>query len=431
MNGFDFNDVLIYIIHWIYNIYSDFIQAKFKEGDNYYDHLLSLFEEHGDISPKLKSLKEVNSIMMKRCPSIDRFRRITERMLQNWYINAFIEPALVSIGYTKPYHEDSSKNHVDDLSPVFDILHERASTSEKPSAVEDRGNEVVNNGSARKNKTLNPLAEEKIQEEHLGSTDNNPDNEGFVVQNQEEDDDDQQQDKTDRTKGRNNNTENEKISDDEALTPGRRKRRRTKRLIDELLTQDHLDENKSKAVQHVRNKKTKPQVFDVQEIGPINLPRKRSNIPSTTNTSRGKANKRRQSAEQMNEGRTNRTRKVNDSQSSNDSLSFDDTASHQRPTLDTPPTARKKARAGSKHSTDDEEEVKSPIKRKRQRVLWSEEEKDAIKKGFKEFGYSWVKIKDAYYDVLKNRTNVQIKVSAPTFLCCVILCYFCASSNQS
>lgn len=429
MNGFNFNDELIYAGCVNYDI-SDFILAKFKEGDDYYDQLMSLFEEHEDTVPKLKSLKEVNSIMMKRCPSIDRFRRITERMLQNWYINAFIEPALVSIGYTKPYHEDSSKSHVDDLSPVFDTLCERASTNEKSPTVEDRGDEVVNSG--RKKKMLEPLAEKKIQEEHQDGTENIPDNEGFLAQSQEEDDDDEQQDEADRTKGRNNNTENQKISDDEALTPGKRKRTRTKRLIDELLTQDHLDETTSQALKNVHNKKTKPQVFDVQEIGPINLPRKRSNATSNTTTSRGRANKRRQSAGQMNEGRTERAGNLNDNQSSNDSLFSDDTASHQRPTLDTPPTARKKPRTGRKHDTDDEEEeVKSPIKPKRQRVPWSEEEKDAIKEGFKQFGYSWVKIKDAYDDVLHNRTNVQIKVSAPRFVSFVILFNFCASSNQS
>jgi hypothetical protein len=92
---------------------SNFIQNRFNEGDNFYDHLISLFkennsqkEETSDHQYQLKSVKDVFEIMNRNCLSLDRFRKITERLLQNWYINVFSEPVLVSIGYTKSYRKD-------------------------------------------------------------------------------------------------------------------------------------------------------------------------------------------------------------------------------------------------------------------------------------------------------------------------------------
>ena len=54
-----------------------------------------------------------------------------------------------------------------------------------------------------------------------------------------------------------------------------------------------------------------------------------------------------------------------------------------------------------------EEADKSSVKA---RIKWSEEEKDAVKEGYKQYPNRWVEIKNAFPHILKDRTSVQIKV---------------------
>ena len=44
------------------------------------------------------------------------------------------------------------------------------------------------------------------------------------------------------------------------------------------------------------------------------------------------------------------------------------------------------------------------------RVAWTEEEKAAVKQGYKKFDNKWAMIKMHYASVLYRRTNTQIKV---------------------
>jgi hypothetical protein len=48
--------------------------------------------------------------------------------------------------------------------------------------------------------------------------------------------------------------------------------------------------------------------------------------------------------------------------------------------------------------------------RHKSRVPWSEEEIDAVKKGYKQYPNRWTDIKELFPHILKDRTSVQIKV---------------------
>ena len=103
-------------------MFSDFIQQHFSEHDTFYEHLMSLFQRNDKLEGEryytLKEVEEINQLMKKKILSLDRFRRSTERLLQNWYINIFSQPVLVSCGYTKSYHCYNNSNNEDDNSPL-------------------------------------------------------------------------------------------------------------------------------------------------------------------------------------------------------------------------------------------------------------------------------------------------------------------------
>jgi len=53
--------------------------------------------------------------------------------------------------------------------------------------------------------------------------------------------------------------------------------------------------------------------------------------------------------------------------------------------------------------------ISSPARKKQKRTFWTDEETIALGEGFKIFGRDWAKIREAHYDVLKYRTNVNLK----------------------
>lgn len=70
--------------------------------------------------------------------------------------------------------------------------------------------------------------------------------------------------------------------------------------------------------------------------------------------------------------------------------------------------------AGPEAGGDNAAETSSAAKRRRKFAFWTSEETVALEEGLSRFGPSWVKIKKAYPEALRNRSNVQIKDKART-----------------
>ena len=120
-------------------LYSDFIQDKFDEGHNYYDKLHSLFQNstsnNNNNKLQLKEVTELYHIMTNQCPSLQKFRKNTIRLLQNWYMNVFDEPFFVKIGFATPYHDNNL--HDDEIYLHYDHVEEGIVE------VHDKENELV------------------------------------------------------------------------------------------------------------------------------------------------------------------------------------------------------------------------------------------------------------------------------------------------
>jgi len=346
---------------------------------------MSLFEENN--SHTLKKVAEINTIMTKKFPSLDRFRRITERLLQNWYINVFHEPVLVAAGFTSSYRDQSEKDYNEDLSTVFD------------------------------KKKCDPQVE---NDKHHNSNDDG----SFIVNDGYE------------SNGENSSLDDE--NDQKSKRVSKRKRVKTNRLIDELSKQTRekveVEEDNESSGETMsstdrpiaRNKrqtesssslfsddyeayispkksqtKKKCYVFDVSEVYPFDPAKAIQN-----GNDRIKAYKEKLHEEQQ---RKNDTEEFDGSSGSATSK-----ASAKRK-LDK--VQAKSGESSSEKRKADDGNDKAKVKPKQKRRKWTEDEKNAIRKGFKEFGFKWQKIKEEHSEVLGDRTNVQIKVSIFILFC--------------
>mmetsp|Transcript_10874 Transcript_10874/g.16445 ORF Transcript_10874/g.16445 Transcript_10874/m.16445 type:complete len:199 (+) Transcript_10874:348-944(+) len=92
-----------------------YIQNNFSKDEEYYGHLTSLFSS----SYKLNNVKKIYEVMTRTIPSLDRFRKVTERLLQNWHIKIFPEPVLVSICLNQQHFESPYKSHSSKSSSLW------------------------------------------------------------------------------------------------------------------------------------------------------------------------------------------------------------------------------------------------------------------------------------------------------------------------
>jgi hypothetical protein len=519
----------------------DFIQNHFSEGDTFYDHLISLFKQNNHPRGRkkskhhnhhqLKDLKDVSDIINRKCLSLDRFRKIAERLLQNWYINVFSEPVLVSIGYTKQYddghgysdgHDNDNDNNSDssyhhreerersiqmELDNELDVEENNKNVGEKDNskdihmphmleeqkeANEDEDGMIVFNCSdsadgtiarsfenddnnissqdttttAKTSSTKKNEDKEKMPKINDGSTklskvpdkgDDNKDDAGSFVPSSEEEGQSQALLPIECNDGLavSNERKEERqhvevnIFEQNEVT-GKRKRQKTNRYVEEFYPIKHdLETNNDEFAFHddsegiddqlhgqsVKRRSTKMKkrriktksakvadghVFDIEEISPYD-PQKA--------LEEGRERKaimcqklRCEDKEANQEKKTPRTsesiEELADSQSTNDSLFSENDNSPKRPTLATP---RRPARRNIQISDDESEckesreqktdvQTKTPKPRKIiKRRKWTEEEDDAVRRGFLKFGKQWQIIKKTYAKQLRRRTNVNIK----------------------
>jgi len=205
-----------------------FIQENFTSGDGLYEHLTSLFKTTRGMNVKLKPVRQIDQIMKSRKDlSIERFVKVLERLLQNWYVAVFPSPIWVMIGYSKARH-DTEKDNTRNVTSVIDNINnendERKEEEESEIQLEDDQpqhkvtSHSLDNISTEVNKNMRRKKDDEV---HAQSNSEETEDEENNLQRNNDDSGSDESDKPQRKDDDMNNDESD-FGSDESDNPQRK-----------------------------------------------------------------------------------------------------------------------------------------------------------------------------------------------------------------
>jgi len=445
-----------------------FIQENFTSGDGLYEHLTSLFKTTRGMNVKLKPVRQIDQIMKSRKDlSIERFVKVLERLLQNWYVAVFPSPIWVMIGYSKARH-DTEKDNTRNVTSVIDNINnendERKEEEESEIQLEDDQpqhkvtSHSLDNISTEVNKNMR---RKKDDENHAQSNSEETEDEENNLQRNNDDSGSDESDKPQRKDDDINNDESDSGSDesdrpqrkggdiDESGKPQRK---------DDDTDSDESDNNACYFESPILVRKRKrniPNRYATEFIGRTStlahgakgqrviarksFEKQKTNSFAIPNSSQRR--KRKSPLRFSDQNFTSNTDKSNTMKTKSrdrggsrasssvvfdleevrpieipgkafnlelDSQSSDDSILSEKHGLSKqrPKLSTPSTVIRIKHLAIQNQERNIAPKRKK----WTYEEKEAVVKGYQKHGSKWIDIKKEY-PILENRTNIQIKVS--------------------
>jgi len=443
-----------------------FIQENFTSGDGLYEHLTSLFKTTRGMNVKLKPVRQIDQIMKSRKDlSIERFVKVLERLLQNWYVAVFPSPIWVMIGYTKARH-DTEKDNTRNVTSVIDNINnendERKEEEESEIQLEDDQpqhkvtSHSLDNISTEVNKNMR---RKKDDENHAQSNSEETEDEENNLQRNNDDSGSDESDKPQRKDDDINNDESDSGSDesdrpqrkggdiDESGKPQRK---------DDDTDSDESDNNACYFESPILVRKRKrniPNRYATEFIGRTStlahgakgqrviarksFEKQKTNSFAIPNSSQRR--KRKSPLRFSDQNFTSNTDKANTMKTKSrdrggsrasssvvfdleevrpieipgkafnlelDSQSSDDSILSEKHGLSKqrPKLSTPSTVIRIKHLAIQNQERNIAPKRKK----WTYEEKEAVVKGYQKHGSKWIDIKKEY-PILENRTNIQIK----------------------